>query len=356
MRAHLREVLLALQAVEINPLVLKGPVLAETAYPHPSLRPYGDLDILVREGDWQTTHETLLGLGYRCIQQFTGPPPKVAEHKAYYHTQYIRDDSGVMVEIHYDLWWYGLRPSLGEMFWTRAVPVTVEGVTTRMVALEERILHLGIHLHHHGYGRLIWFTDLALLLRGPEKIDWDFVVEAARREGVEIFLYYSLFYLNELLGVAAPVEVMAALRPNPVKAWIHDRLWPPADVLSTDVHDRVLCDLHEVPEAVELLLNFVLTGRRKEKLAYIGRLLAPSSEWLAYYYGTTDAATLRRRYLVHAPKMVATALSQIADTLIHGVTRHPVSPNRETTGDAATAFASLPAHSHAHAHAHGGSK
>jgi hypothetical protein len=290
------------------------------------LRPYGDLDILCHEEDWSAAHEALLGLGYRVLQPLTAPPPKVARHKAYYHTQYFRDDTGMMIEIHYDLWWYGLRPALGEIIWQRTRPLTIAGASTRMVSPEDLVLHLSVHLHHHGYARLIWFTDLALLLHdatGPT-IDWTYVVTAARREGVGLFLYYSLYYLQRLLGVGPPAGIMAALRPNPLQAWIHDRLWPPREVLSVEMSDRAVCDFHEVPDATELTLNFLLTGRRIEKLIYLGRLLVPSTEWLAYYYGTSDPATLRRRRLTHAPKLLATALGQLGGMARNGLARRPL--------------------------------
>src|SRR5690606_23978903 len=47
--AELASVLGALNNEDIPVVVLKGPVLAETHYPDASLRPYRDVDILIRE-------------------------------------------------------------------------------------------------------------------------------------------------------------------------------------------------------------------------------------------------------------------------------------------------------------------
>jgi hypothetical protein len=318
-------VLNALAVAGVETIVLKGPALARTIYPSPSLRQSGDLDVLVHQEDWLTTHEALLAEGYWSVQPLSAPPPKVAEHKAYYHTQYWSTDGSHFVEVHYDLWWYGLRPANGDQFWKRAVPLAIGEAPTRMVSAEDMLLHLCIHLHHHGYNRLIWFTDLALVLRKYEQLDWAYLVQTARAEGLGIFVYYSLHYLEKLLAVAAPRWVLDALRPGPMQSLVHDRLCPPHTVLDVEVTDRALFDFHEVPDATELVLNFLLTGRRREKLAYLAHLLAPSGEWLAYYYGTTDPATLRRRRLVHAPRMLANAARELAGATLHGLARHPVS-------------------------------
>ena len=323
MESQLGRIVAALNTAGVPVIVLKGAALARTLYPSSVLRPYGDLDVLVREEDWVAVRETLASLGYRAIQALHAPPPKVWARKAYYHTQYEHPDLRIRVEVHYDAWWYSLRPRLGELYWQRAVTLTVAGARTSMLSAEDQIIQLSAHLHHHGYNRLIWFTDLALLLR-DRRIDWDHVVRASREEGIGLFVYYSLHYVERLLGVAPPKDVLDGLRPGPFPVWLHDRLWPPAVVLAVGVEDRVLCDFHEVPSGQELLLNLLLTGRRLEKLVYLARLLMPSSDWLAHYYGVTDGAALRSRRLIHAPKMLLTAIRELGDVARKGVTRHPL--------------------------------
>jgi hypothetical protein len=325
MESQLGRVLAALNTASVPVIVLKGAALGRTLYPSSTLRPYGDLDVLVHEEDWVAVHEALVSLGYGAIQALQAPPPKVWGRKAYYHTQYQHPDPdlGIKVEVHYDAWWYSLRPRLGEQYWRRAVDLVVGGAQAKMLSAEDQIIQLSAHLHHHGYNRLIWFTDLALLLH-DRRIDWDYVVRASREEGIGVFVYYSLHYVERLLGVGPPKGVLDNLRPGLIPAWLHDRLWPPAVVLTVGVEDRVLCDFHEVPSGQELLLNLLLTGRRLEKLVYLARLLTPSSDWLARYYGVTDRATLRSRRLIHAPKMLLKAIRELVTVARDGVTRHPL--------------------------------
>jgi len=309
---YLGRVLSALTEVGVASIVLKGPALANSVYPQSSLRPYGDIDILCREKDWVAVHEVLIGQGYVPVNGLTAPPPKVWDRKAYYHTQYWRPTEGVLVEVHFDLWQVGLRPRLGERFWQQAVPVSIAGTQGQMLAPEDQVLHLCVHLHHHGYKRLIWFTDLALLLRLPQPLDWDYIVWAAGQEGVGPSVYYALRYLTQLLGADVPVAVLRALHPNSVQAALHDHLWPAGPILELEIDQTVSCgEFHEVPEVTELLSNLVLSGRRWEKVLYVGRLLLPSTAWLAYYYGTADPGTLRLRRLMHAPKLLGGACRQL---------------------------------------------
>jgi hypothetical protein len=309
---YLGRVLTALSDSGVPALVLKGPALGNSIYPNSMLRPYGDLDIVCRESDWTTTHATLASMGFEPVDGLSAPPPKVWDRKAYYHTQYYRPNEAILVEVHYDLWQIGLRPKLGDEFWRRAVPVTIAGTAARMLAPEDQVLHLCVHLHHHGYKRLIWFTDLALLLRGCPDLDWKYVVWAAQQEGVGPSIYYGLTYLAQLLGVAAPGWVLDALRPSPLQSLLHDHLWPAKAILDLEIDNTVSCgEFHEVPEATELVSNMVLSGRRWEKALYLLRLLLPSTAWLAYYYQTADPATLRKRRLIHAPKLLAAGLGEL---------------------------------------------
>ena len=318
---ELTAVLSEFEAAGIEALVLKGPALARSIYPQASLRPYADLDLLVHEEDWVATHRAMLALGFVPTEPLMAPPPKVWARKAYYHMQYDRGAVGARVEVHYDLWWYGLRLRDGEAVWRRAVPVVIQGHQAMMVSPEDQIVHLAVHAHHHAYSHLIWLTDLALWLR-RDGIDWERVVSTARSEGVSLLVYYSLLYVQRLLGVLAPFAVMNRLRPARIQMWVHDRLWPPDAILGLKVNDRVLADFQEIPEGQELILNFILTGRRWEKLIYLTRLLVPSPEWLRYFYRTGRLSFPQRA--LYAPKLIARVVRDLGQAARHGLVRRPL--------------------------------
>src|SRR6185295_18812816 len=54
----------ALRDAGIGSVVLKGPAVAHVAYPDPSWRPFGDIDVLVPAGRFDDACDVLAALGY----------------------------------------------------------------------------------------------------------------------------------------------------------------------------------------------------------------------------------------------------------------------------------------------------
>lgn len=317
---HFRRIVQALYSAGVTMIVLKGPVLAETVYPDPLLRPFSDLDLFCHEEDWATIYHTLVNLEFTALVDLPNPPAKPWCRKAYYHNQYFNQKTNVVVEIHFDLWQLGFHPRTEDLIWKRATTVTIAGLEVKSLSVEDQILHLCVHLQHHSYRKLIWFVDLALLLRRHKgQLDWDYLVQAARAEELTLPVYYSLHYLERFLGVCAPAAAMASLKPGVLRAKLHDRVWPPERVLQLDVDREIELQWREVPVARELLFSVLLLGHVAETLVHLSRLVVPPGEWLARYYSTSDPSVLRRRRLVHAPKMILGAARNLAATLRDGM-------------------------------------
>lgn len=63
---QLQEVATALKQESIRFLLMKGPVMAWTAYQEPAVRVFGDLDLLVNPEHFIQARDTLIQLGYQC--------------------------------------------------------------------------------------------------------------------------------------------------------------------------------------------------------------------------------------------------------------------------------------------------
>ena len=74
MTRELTRVLRHWAAEGIDVIPLKGPVLAEAVYPDAALRPFRDLDLLVRPEDRRRADVALRGLGYEPLAVPTGRP------------------------------------------------------------------------------------------------------------------------------------------------------------------------------------------------------------------------------------------------------------------------------------------
>jgi hypothetical protein len=58
------------------------------------------------------------------------------------------------------------------------------------------------------------------------------LIETVRAEEAQVGVYYSLHFLDRLLGVSAPEEILTALRPDRFRRWAHERYLPEEKVLS----------------------------------------------------------------------------------------------------------------------------
>src|SRR5689334_3136488 len=107
---------------KISALVIKGPVLAAQAYADPSLRTYGDLDLLVRQRDIRHATELMIASGYEAAVSLAA----IDAGKIPGQYLFSKLDSKLVVELHNDLTLrYFPRPLPLEEFFARQVCVYI---------------------------------------------------------------------------------------------------------------------------------------------------------------------------------------------------------------------------------------
>lgn len=310
---HVGQVLQHLTEAGLEYLVVKGPAVAHTIYPQPALRGFNDLDLVVRERDWGKAHRLLIEMGFEPEKDWPEPPPKLGSQEVLYELKYWSQEMGLRVEVHYDdILNAGLASRDIEGFWQRAITVQVADTLIRVLSLEDQLIHLCAHAHYHGYTRLSWFSDLAFIVRdhGAE-LNWGRLIETTRIEEAQVPVYYSLYFLEQLLGIQIPIEVLNALRPDDFRCRWHERYMPVAEVLSFQPMCRPIWSFYFHPLLERLLPDLLVMGRRREKLHYLLRLLCPPPSWLQYYYGLTGKQLVLPHYLLHLLKLSYHYLTEI---------------------------------------------
>ena len=270
----LERVLERLSARGVAPLVLKGPALAASVYAAPALRPFHDLDLLCRVEELAAAAECLGALGY--VAEAHSATTQEGFHSVYFHPA-----DAAAVELHRDLLQLGLPTRCQPALWERAQPLAVGKMRVCMLSLEHQLLHLAVHLHTHGFSRLIWFKDLDLLLRRHQgEVDWVALHALARAEGVSLSLRHALAAVRELLGTPLPPEAGRDLGWDPLGMVAHAVLWPRSRVLALAGKQRlrsVRFNPRQGPSGV--VPSLVVMGRRREKLAHLWRASrAPAGE------------------------------------------------------------------------------
>lgn len=181
--AQLGEVGRALATTGAPLMLLKGAALANTLYPDPALRLMGDIDLLVPPECVAACRDVLLRAGY-TPQRVDERPGRLQETT---NEVQFQPPEGVaaIVELHWhiiDVPYYMQRIPMA-WFWEHSEPLEVAGCTFRVLNAEANVLYLSAHLAlHHAFRGLHSLLDLALLLvHTGERLDWDTVIDAARR-------------------------------------------------------------------------------------------------------------------------------------------------------------------------------
>ena len=168
---HLRETLDLLAEAGVHPLIIKGAALAQTHYPSPGLRPRGDSDLWITDGDRITLDRTLLGAGYEIPLGIDGD---LIRHQ----TSYVRRFGDCGFALVYDAHWRISNraavvhsKALDYTFCaSRAMAVKALGPNARALADEDALLLACVHLvgHHAQEQRLIWLYDIHLLVEAMD--------------------------------------------------------------------------------------------------------------------------------------------------------------------------------------------
>ncbi len=86
----------AFETAGIRVVVLKGPAVAHAVYPDPSMRPFGDLDLLVSTADWHRACDVLEANGYHRDL----PEPRHGFDERFGKAATHSDASGMQVDLH----------------------------------------------------------------------------------------------------------------------------------------------------------------------------------------------------------------------------------------------------------------
>ncbi|HEY3823304.1 MAG TPA: nucleotidyltransferase family protein [Bryobacteraceae bacterium] len=204
-----------LKAAGIQAVPFKGPVLADFLFGNVALRQFSDIDILIRQGDVRKAKHLLLADGYRS--EFDLNPKSENEYIRSEHAFQLRKQNlGFVVELH---WRFGSRnqlfPVKSSEIRSRLLQRTFQGGDILTLCREDLLLYLCAHGAKHGWERLEWIACVCQLIRLPDQIDWDAVMDRAGRRGARRALYVGLLLAGELSQLVIPEAVSEAMFSDP---------------------------------------------------------------------------------------------------------------------------------------------
>ena len=175
----------------IDAIVVKGWAVAR-CYPEQALRPYGDIDLLVRPADFDRALRILQGEDARdCFTDLQAQMFELAD-----------------------------RPI--EDVFSRSQLVQCGEENIRVLALEDHFALLSIHLLKHAAWRPLWLCDIGMLLNTmPDYFDWDVCLGQDKRRANWILSAAGL--ANALLGAEINDKSIAASAKQ-VPNWLIERV------------------------------------------------------------------------------------------------------------------------------------
>jgi len=252
------------------PLLLKGPALAEQFYPDRGLRPYADLDLLVRRDQLGAASRALAAHGYETLEEFR---PGYAER--YGHDIHVRrwlPDRTLDVELH---WRIGDDPIGVSLSHERLAPdaeiVEIGGARIAVPAPPAHLLVLAVHLLSDRKKRLCWINDIARVAASLDDLAWSEAFALATELDLVWPLHRALDYAECHLGFDR----------GRARANVSPPRWGPMRAVEE-------LDLRASPHIGRL----AGMGWR-ERLAFMRSVLVPTRAGLAGTVGHDGAATWR---------------------------------------------------------------
>lgn len=270
LRSALGELLPAFKEAKVPVVVLKGFALTTMLYFDAAVRPSQDIDILCKEEDFPGARDALISLGYIEMDDSV-LPAKHSHHETYLERHFLHPDGLVQIELHVDSIKLGVRPSHYDSIWERVVEINIDGQPALALSPEDQVLMLSIHLHRHGFNRLIWFKDIDLFLRRYERdLDWELIFANAKAEGAESSLWYTFRLLGKMFNSPVSDDAISRLKPNPFIRWTLGRIWQESDVLNLRSQTKRRAVQFSVSESWHgIIPSLILMGRRREKVSIL---------------------------------------------------------------------------------------
>lgn len=267
------------RAAEVPVLVLKGPVLSQLLHGDPTVRSYGDLDLLVRREDIPRAAHLLEQDGYRIHTAFDWV--SLNDLIALDYELSFQHELGAAIDLHWDIapgaYPFRLNP---EVLWASMELVEIFGRPVPSLNAECLLLFLCLHATKHAWARITWVRDVERLVavyssadgaNARRPLDWSGVLALSERSGCERPLLLGVLLAHELFGAGVPVPEHVVARARAI---------PAVARLAEEARQRLKSVPGPAPTSFELAhFSARLTERAWEKIQLYATLLkAPTKE------------------------------------------------------------------------------
>jgi Uncharacterised nucleotidyltransferase len=181
-----------------EPLVFKGPAVAESLYEPRTLRPFTDLDLLVPRARIGAATEALGAIGYWPNLHLRPGFGERYRHDVHLSRRHGRQLVGI------DLHWRVSDDPLGTQLDYEGIEparLRIDGVEVACPNPADHLIVLAIHFLGDRQRRLLWIEDIRRAALAADDRQWNLAFERADRRGLSWVLNRALDYAAHHLGL-----------------------------------------------------------------------------------------------------------------------------------------------------------
>ncbi|MBN2059574.1 MAG: nucleotidyltransferase family protein [Deltaproteobacteria bacterium] len=195
----------ALKRRSLDVIVFKGAALLNDVYHDIALRQMEDIDLLVKQEFLDDLRGLLESMGF-VQSRFCANSYYKGIMSFDLHTDYV---SSHRISGRQDL----MDVKAADM-WCMSVPVS-GGAFLRRLSLYDNLIALSFHLLKHRYRGLIWFVDIAeVIKKNQSALSWEELVKYSRMVRAERILLYAFLLMKHLVGFDVPDSILIDLGKN----------------------------------------------------------------------------------------------------------------------------------------------
>ena len=268
---------------------MRGPALAQQLHGDLTLRPMGDLDLLVQHKTLPQVTDTLIHLGYAEMDRRPGFARTFS-----YTLKFLKDRHGwVIVEPHWTIAYPPFSKHLNmDGVWTRTTPGRMGDIDTWFLGKEDLLLHLCFHIiHREESAPLLWLYELDRFIRiNSESLQWTQIARHAKESRQELLVVRVLNRLREHFNTPVPDQAYSQLMVSQESQT--------DGVLQRSIQKRVvgLFLKDGCVDGRESFAFFFSIGGFKAKLHYVLAILFPTPEFMVLQYGLSSRWQLGLSY------------------------------------------------------------
>ncbi len=216
---HARPLFRSFREAGIPVVLLKGTGLAHQIYRNPFYKKSNDIDILIQKPDLPKIYDLYESLGFVSFGERVKDDKATQEKVAWHATPYVSRDLSLVIGTQ-----WGIKTLLGpyrvdyDAIWSRVEDLDFQGVPVKILAPEDTLLHLCLHL---GFFKtqLKDLIDVTNLLRFHRaRFPFERFVDAAIGAGAASHAYQALYLSNRLCPMTEIDSMLVRLRPH---VWGH---------------------------------------------------------------------------------------------------------------------------------------